>query len=100
MRRSPRRGDEGWSPTRGESVVTTTTQEGEFGVPPGRSAATFDVRASGMSVEDASAASSFFISLISPRNTARKSVVSGKRVSVRVDIGGRRIMQKKKKNNN
>src|SRR3546814_15012070 len=30
----------------------------------------------------------------------RKSVVSGKSVSVRVDRGGRRIIKKKKKNNN
>src|SRR3546814_16361164 len=30
----------------------------------------------------------------------RKSVVSGKRVSLRVDLGGRRIIKKKKKNNN
>src|SRR3546814_18236317 len=29
----------------------------------------------------------------------RKSVVSGKRVSVRLDIGGRRLMKKKKKDN-
>src|SRR3546814_19889172 len=29
----------------------------------------------------------------------RKSVVSGKRVSVRVDLGGRRILKKKKKEN-
>src|SRR3546814_18576639 len=29
----------------------------------------------------------------------RKSVVKGKRVSVRVDLGGRRLMKKKKKNN-
>src|SRR3546814_18826871 len=29
---------------------------------------------------------------------ARKSVVSGKSVSVRVDLGGRRIIKKKKKN--
>src|SRR3546814_16063178 len=29
----------------------------------------------------------------------RKSVVSGKRVSVRVDLGGRRIIKKKKKTN-
>src|SRR3546814_19110380 len=29
----------------------------------------------------------------------RKSVVSGKSVSVRVDLGGRRILKKKKKNN-
>src|SRR3546814_18264088 len=30
----------------------------------------------------------------------RKSVVTGKRVSVRVDLGGRRIITKKKKNKN
>src|SRR3546814_11956506 len=30
----------------------------------------------------------------------RKSVVSGKSVSVRVDLGGRRIIKKKKTNNN
>src|SRR3546814_13996885 len=30
----------------------------------------------------------------------RKSVVSGKRVPVRVDLGGRRILKKKKTNNN
>src|SRR3546814_16644219 len=30
----------------------------------------------------------------------RKSVVSGKSVSVRVDLGGRRIIKKKKKKNN
>src|SRR3546814_11524399 len=30
----------------------------------------------------------------------RKSVVSGKSVSVRVDLGGRRIIKKKNKNNN
>src|SRR3546814_20270681 len=30
----------------------------------------------------------------------RKSVVSGKRVSVRVDLGGRRIIKKKKKHTN
>src|SRR3546814_20476354 len=30
----------------------------------------------------------------------RKSVVSGKSVSVRVDLGGRRIIKKNKKNNN
>src|SRR3546814_19583106 len=33
------------------------------------------------------------------RNKDRKSVVKGKRVSVRVDIGGRRRMKKKKKRN-
>src|SRR3546814_16610914 len=32
--------------------------------------------------------------------TDRKSVVSGKSVSVRVDLGGRRIIKKKKKSNN
>src|SRR3546814_11775153 len=31
-----------------------------------------------------------------PTSEDRKSVVSGKRVSVRVDLGGRRILQKKK----
>src|SRR3546814_14727040 len=31
-------------------------------------------------------------------NIDRKSVVSGKSVSVRVDLGGRRIIKKKKKN--
>src|SRR3546814_13332512 len=31
-----------------------------------------------------------------PRSADRKSVVSGKSVSVRVDLGGRRIIQKKK----
>src|SRR3546814_19352735 len=31
--------------------------------------------------------------------TDRKSVVSGKRVSVRVDLGGRRILKKKQQNN-
>src|SRR3546814_16591445 len=33
-------------------------------------------------------------------NLARKSVVSGKSVSVRVDLGGRRIIKKKKNKNN
>src|SRR3546814_17112274 len=33
------------------------------------------------------------------RRRDRKSVVSGKRVSVRVDLGGRRIIKKKKANN-
>src|SRR3546814_17979709 len=32
------------------------------------------------------------------RHRDRKSVVSGKRVSVRVDLGGRRIIKKKKQN--
>src|SRR3546814_19123599 len=36
----------------------------------------------------------------SPRRADRKSVVSGKSVSVRVDHGGRRIIKKKKKANN
>src|SRR3546814_12056823 len=30
-----------------------------------------------------------------PRHPARKSVVSGKRVAVRVDLGGRRLIKKK-----
>src|SRR3546814_16674169 len=34
-----------------------------------------------------------------PRYGDRKSVVSGKSVSVRVDLGGRRIIKKKKKHN-
>src|SRR3546814_17244840 len=34
------------------------------------------------------------------RETDRKSVVEGKSVSVRVDLGGRRIIKKKKKNKN
>src|SRR3546814_16370686 len=34
-----------------------------------------------------------------PRYADRKSVVSGKSVSVRVDLGGRRIIKKKKKDN-
>src|SRR3546814_14546133 len=33
-----------------------------------------------------------------PRLIDRKSVVEGKRVSVRVDLGGRRLIKKKKKN--
>src|SRR3546814_17499197 len=33
---------------------------------------------------------------ISPTTVDRKSVVSGQRVSVRVDLGGRRILKKKK----
>src|SRR3546814_15258733 len=32
-----------------------------------------------------------------PANRARKSVVQGKSVSVRVDLGGRRIIQQKKR---
>src|SRR3546814_15208354 len=35
-----------------------------------------------------------------PAVADRKSVVSGTRVSVRVDLGGRRIIKKKNKNNN
>src|SRR3546814_21057115 len=34
--------------------------------------------------------------LVEPSSRDRKSVVSGKRVSVRVDLGGRRIIKKKK----
>src|SRR3546814_19998170 len=34
-----------------------------------------------------------------PADPDRKSVVEGKRVSVRVDLGGRRIIKKKKKKN-
>src|SRR3546814_15752544 len=39
--------------------------------------------------------------IVDPLAAARKSVVSGKSVSVRVDLGGRRIIKKqhKKKNN-
>src|SRR3546814_20884807 len=36
--------------------------------------------------------------LQSPERLDRKSVVSGKSVSVRVDLGGRRIIKKKKEN--
>src|SRR3546814_12589572 len=35
--------------------------------------------------------------LLPPRAADRKSVVEGKRVSVRVDLGGRRAIKKKKK---
>src|SRR3546814_18024830 len=48
------------------------------------------------------AAPDFRLSQAMPRITPgiedRKSVVEGQRVSVRVDIGGRRIIKKKKKN--
>src|SRR3546814_11404135 len=36
---------------------------------------------------------------LSPESQDRKSVVTGKSVSVRVDLGGRRIIKKKKKQN-
>src|SRR3546814_20996905 len=36
---------------------------------------------------------------VRPRHPARKSVVSGKSVSVRVDLGGRRIITKKNTSN-
>src|SRR3546814_10215829 len=40
------------------------------------------------------------IALVVGRNRDRKSVVSGKSVSVRVDLGGRRIIKKKSKKRN
>src|SRR3546814_19583632 len=62
-----------------EGVASVTAREGGF-----------DVLA-----DDASALVAHAVTLI----TDRKSVVSGKSVSVRVDIRGRRLIKKKKKNN-
>src|SRR3546814_16236002 len=38
-----------------------------------------------------------YVGLVDSLHTDRKSVIGGKRVSVRVDLGGRRIITKKKK---